>query len=626
MTVLTPHPFGSPVTSAAFNQRLTEIENAIDAVIAAGSAVTSTLDAVASAGTRVLSLVSAAGYAVGDAVFIGAPGSGLVESSLVKAINVGANDLTIGSVDIALALSAAADDIIDTAAAHGLKAGDRVVFSALSGGAGLTVETPYWVIAANLGAQTFQVSTTQGGPAVNFTSDITAGTAVKPLQLTHPVGTPVSRSPVELVDAREGSGTLRARLRELDFSYVTAARHGAVGDAVADDTGAIQAAFDAAGANGVVVLEGTAGHVFRVGPLTFPSGLRIVGRSGPQVQANQAELRYIGVDGGTLLAPLAPGTNTINLSIENVYLNGGALAAIVLDLTRTSYALLDRCSISATRAGAVGVLLDAVVSGQCYFNLFRTPKITAPVGMRFTRGANANQVIGGAIIGCGTGMEFLSLSSANVVIGTDMETSSVRHVYLDATANTFLGLHMEGAPIGFEVTANGGANQRLGTTLATSVTTPVSEAAGNRDQVAHELHTGGKPRWRLGLWQMIGDWVSSSTPWQFDALPFSATASSLFHFFRNTVTSGARQIVLFKGDGTATTQIKLDAATGDISTVGRLLMGPSFTIQVLTGTGSPESVVTADPGSLYLNRSGGAGTTLYVKQTGFGTNTGWAAK
>ena len=43
------------------------------------------------------------------------------------------------------------------------------------------------------------------------------------------------------------------------------------------------------------------------------------------------------------------------------------------------------------------------------------------------------------------------------------------------------------------------------------------------------------------------------------------------------------------------------------------------------GAGSPEGVVTAPVGSLYTNRSGGAITTLYVKESGVG-NTGWIAK
>lgn len=75
--------------------------------------------------------------------------------------------------------SAEADDIIDTSGAHSLSAGDQVVFSALTGGLGLTTNRIYYVIAANLASTTFQVSTTSGGAAVDFTTDITAGTALK---------------------------------------------------------------------------------------------------------------------------------------------------------------------------------------------------------------------------------------------------------------------------------------------------------------------------------------------------------------------------------------------------------------------------------------------------------------
>lgn len=43
------------------------------------------------------------------------------------------------------------------------------------------------------------------------------------------------------------------------------------------------------------------------------------------------------------------------------------------------------------------------------------------------------------------------------------------------------------------------------------------------------------------------------------------------------------------------------------------------------GSGSPEGVVTASVGSLFTRTNGGAGTTLYIKESGTG-NTGWVAK
>lgn len=46
---------------------------------------------------------------------------------------------------------------------------------------------------------------------------------------------------------------------------------------------------------------------------------------------------------------------------------------------------------------------------------------------------------------------------------------------------------------------------------------------------------------------------------------------------------------------------------------------------VLAGTGTPEARVVAPVSTLYRRRDGGAGTSLYVKESGAG-NTGWVAK
>lgn len=43
---------------------------------------------------------------------------------------------------------------------------------------------------------------------------------------------------------------------------------------------------------------------------------------------------------------------------------------------------------------------------------------------------------------------------------------------------------------------------------------------------------------------------------------------------------------------------------------------------VLSGTGSPEGVLSADPRQMYMDESGTAGSILYIKKTGTG-NTGW---
>lgn len=58
--------------------------------------------------------------------------------------------------------------------------------------------------------------------------------------------------------------------------------------------------------------------------------------------------------------------------------------------------------------------------------------------------------------------------------------------------------------------------------------------------------------------------------------------------------------------------------------IDQLRMGAGEVLTT-TGAGSPESSITAPVGSLYLRTDGGAGTTLYVKESGSG-NTGWVAK
>ena len=49
------------------------------------------------------------------------------------------------------------------------------------------------------------------------------------------------------------------------------------------------------------------------------------------------------------------------------------------------------------------------------------------------------------------------------------------------------------------------------------------------------------------------------------------------------------------------------------------------TPSIYSGSGDPNSTITAVPGSLYMNSAGGENTSLYVKESGTG-NTGWVAK
>lgn len=52
----------------------------------------------------------------------------------------------------------------------------------------------------------------------------------------------------------------------------------------------------------------------------------------------------------------------------------------------------------------------------------------------------------------------------------------------------------------------------------------------------------------------------------------------------------------------------------------------SHDLGILFGNGTPEGAITARVGTLYRRLDGGAGTCLYVKESGDNTDTGWVAK
>ena len=60
--------------------------------------------------------------------------------------------------------------------------------------------------------------------------------------------------------------------------------------------------------------------------------------------------------------------------------------------------------------------------------------------------------------------------------------------------------------------------------------------------------------------------------------------------------------------------------------VSTLVGGSPALTHISQGTGAPNGVVTGSVGALYLRLDGGAATTLYVKESGANTNTGWVAK
>jgi hypothetical protein len=62
------------------------------------------------------------------------------------------------------------------------------------------------------------------------------------------------------------------------------------------------------------------------------------------------------------------------------------------------------------------------------------------------------------------------------------------------------------------------------------------------------------------------------------------------------------------------------------STPATSIFGLRTFLGIFAGSGSPQGVVAAPVGSLYTRTDGGASTTLYVKESGGSSDTGWVAK
>lgn len=79
------------------------------------------------------------------------------------------------------------------------------------------------------------------------------------------------------------------------------------------------------------------------------------------------------------------------------------------------------------------------------------------------------------------------------------------------------------------------------------------------------------------------------------------------------------------GGGMSLLQSFSNALNGtSVSGVSTVTLGTGTKIS--SGTGGPNGVVSGSPGDLYTNMAGGAGTTLFVKESGVGTTTGWVGK
>lgn len=390
--------------------------------------------------------------------------------------------------------------------------------------------------------------------------------------------------------ARLISNTIRRFQRRLSGAAINAREHGAIGDGVTDDTTALQSAITAAAGSELFIPAGT---YLISSALVVPSDTTIRG-AGPD-----ATILYAPTLGAAVLGTgqTSYSASTVDrrfrirvLSLGIQGNSGGAVASSIgVDLSQCSSGLVAGCRIrfceTSVRVANVAYYND-VVGCECS---------NATDGVLIENGANSNAIERVRCVSVANGVvlrEGANGAANNITIGRLwVETYSGRGVWMNGStagllaANGVRGCRFESGTTGVEIEA-GGLNCYI---------TPDNHFASLTDLV---IDAGVRTQWEAG------------GGFRTNALFYDDTTPAAMYYDHATTAFLLRN--------------EADSAWVGLRS-GNLTLNGGSTIR--SGSGSPEGVVTAGHGSLYLrtDTAGGAGTGLYVKETASG-NTGWVAK
>lgn len=299
---------------------------------------------------------------------------------------------------------------------------------------------------------------------------------------THAIGQPVSRSPVEIVDARGTAATLADRLDQVSpFNVKT---YGAIGDGVTDDSAEIQAAIDAANAIGGGTIVIPAGTYQVTTALTIPgNNINIVGAG-----MGATILRRSGAGAMIVNSNTAVLRERFRLSDLTFNGQGGATASGV-KLENFKHAIIERARFE--NFGGIGV--EFYGTGSTYYNrvshCWFNSSIAGCTGVKWTNGAaNPNAcdvefcVFSGAANTTGANM---AGGTTNGIYGSHFESVLPATLLTITTAyNKVIGCRFETGTVLLDTGANW--NRFTGNTYANDVTRTETNGSQNTRVADHD--------------------------------------------------------------------------------------------------------------------------------------------
>jgi hypothetical protein len=285
------------------------------------------------------------------------------------------------------------------------------------------------------------------------------------------------------------------------------------------------------------------------------------------------------------------------------------------------------CSENSTEGFAIGVSCDitsdSVISGNRCFN---------PGGAGYCLEVNAggNTITGnktmGGVYGLAMSLNDATLSmNDNVISGNQFKDPSSRGIYVNATIATALRLNITNNTIR-KSSGSGSAIYLTGSCQYARISGNLISGAGSGvantravylDSVNSNVAIDGNTF--IGVERAVTCYNNTATAYT-DILFHNndcredVLGTPSYLAAEGTATIGDRCSMLWNKQNTTSSNHK---HTLDVVNNRVMEWSNSFV--------TPEANVSAGVGSLYINTNGGAGTTLYVKQTGTG-NTGWAGK